>query len=205
MRSSPPLLPHREHGHPCPFWLLSNVDSDITLTQVLELLTIYDTELADITLAQGATAPPPAIMDMINIVAIAPTERLPILPNRPNGLPPPSCTFSYLLLPRAGAIMVDPPPLMACLTQARPFRTSARLEIRRDGYFMDDFRNLARSARGTEAPFAHPSIVTNAKYAIQTATTAMARARHSWAQEEPESILQPMLAQSRQQPAQRIV
>ena len=162
-------------------------------------------ELADITLAQGATAPPPAIMDMINIVAIAPAELLPILPNRPNRRPPPSRTSSYLLLPRAGAIMVDPSPLMACLTQAGPFRTSSRLEIRRDGYFMKNLRNLARSSRGTEAPFAHPSIVTTAEYTTQSAATAMARARHSWAQEEPTSILQPMPAQNRPQPAQRNV
>ena len=99
--------------------------------------------------------------------------------------------------------MVDPPPLMACLTQAGPFRTSSRLEIRRDGYFIDELRNLARSARGTEAPFAHPSIVTTAEYTVQSAATAMARARHSWAQEEPASILQPMPAQNRPQPAQR--
>jgi hypothetical protein len=99
--------------------------------------------------------------------------------------------------------MVDPPPLMACLTQAGPFRTSSRLEIRRDGYFMDELRNLARSARGTEAPFAHPSTVRIAEYTVQIATTAMARARHSWAQEEPASILQPMTAQSHQPPAQR--
>ena len=164
MRNSPPLLPHREHGHPRPFWLLSNIDPDITLSQVLELLATYDAELADLTLAQGSTAPPPAIMDMINIIATAPAELLPILPNRPNGRPPPPRTTSYLLLPRAGAIMVDPPPLMACLTQAGPFRTSARFEIRRDGFFMEDLRNLARSSRGTEAPFAHPSIVTTAEY-----------------------------------------
>ena len=141
-------------------------------------------------------------MDMINIIASTPADLLPILPNRSNGRPPPSRTPSYLLLPRADALMVDPPPLMACLTQAEPFRTSARFDIRRDGYFMDDLRNLARSTRGTEAPFAHPSIVTTAEYTVQSAATAMARARHSWAQEEPAPILQPMPAQNRPQPSQ---
>ena len=48
-----------------------------SLVQVLELLTTYDTELTDLTMAQGATTPPPAIMNMINIVAIAPAELLP--------------------------------------------------------------------------------------------------------------------------------
>jgi hypothetical protein len=108
MSNLPPLLPHREHGHARPFWLLSNVDADLSLVQVLELLTTYDTELTDLTMAQGATTPPPAIMDMINIVTIAPAELLPNQSNRNDGRPPPPRTNSYLLLPRAGAIMVDP-------------------------------------------------------------------------------------------------
>ena len=70
MSNSPPLLPHREHGYARPFWLLSNIDADLSLVQVLELLITYDTELTDITMAQGAPSPP-SIMDMINIVAIA--------------------------------------------------------------------------------------------------------------------------------------
>jgi hypothetical protein len=78
MSNSPPLLPHREHGYARPFWLLSNIDADLSLVQVLELLTTYDTELTDITIAQGAPSPP-SIVDMINIVAIAPAELLPFL------------------------------------------------------------------------------------------------------------------------------
>ena len=92
---------------------------------MLELLTTYDTELTDLTMAQGAPTPPPAIMDMINNVAIAPAELLPPPPNRNNGRPQPLRTTSYRLLPRAGAIMVDPPPIMACLTQAGPFHSSS--------------------------------------------------------------------------------
>ena len=98
MSNSPPLLPRREHGHARPFWLLSNVDADLSLIQVLELLTTYDTKLTDITMAQGAPPPPP-IMNMINIVAIAPAELLPSPPNRNDGCPPPPRTTSYLLPP----------------------------------------------------------------------------------------------------------
>ena len=72
MHTSPPLLPHREHGVSRPFWTLSNVDPDLSLVQILELLTTYDAELTDLTLAQGITDPPPALMNMINVVAIAP-------------------------------------------------------------------------------------------------------------------------------------
>jgi hypothetical protein len=165
------------------------------LAQVLEIFATYDTELVDITMAQGATIPPPAILDMINFVAIAPPELLPITPNRPNERSSLSRTSSYLLLPRAGAIMVDLPPLMACLTKAGPFCTSSRLEIRRDGYFMDEFLNLARSARGNEALFAHLSMVSIEEYTTQIAATATARARTPWAQEEPFSILQPIPVQ----------
>ena len=103
---------------------ISNNDADLSLVQVLELLTTYDTELTDITMAQGAPSPP-SIMDMINIVAIAPAELLPSPPDRRDGRPTPPHTTSYLLLPRAGAIMVDPPPITACLTQAGPFQSSA--------------------------------------------------------------------------------
>ena len=98
MSNSPPLLPHREHGNARPFWMLSNVDADLSLVQVLELLSTYDTELADLSTAQGAPSPP-SIMDMINIVAIAPAELLPPPPDRRDGRPPPPRTASYLLLP----------------------------------------------------------------------------------------------------------
>ena len=137
-------------------------------------------------------------MDMINIVAIAPAELLPPPPDRRDGRPPPPRTASYLLLPRAGAIMVDPPPVTACLTQAGPFQSSARLEIRRDGYFMEELRTLARSARGSAAPFAHPRLVPLEEYTTSSAATATALARTSWAQEEPASIHQPMPGQGPQ-------
>ena len=55
MHTSPPLLLHREHGVSRPFWTLSNVDPDLFLVQILELLTTYDAELTDLTLAQGIT------------------------------------------------------------------------------------------------------------------------------------------------------
>ena len=116
-------------------------------------------------------------MDMINIVAIAPAELLPIPPNRNDGRLPPPRTTSYLLLPRAGTIMVDPPPITACLTQAGLFHSSSRLKIRRDGYFLEELRTLARSARDSKAPFAHSSIVNIEEYATQNAATATALAR----------------------------
>ena len=111
MHSSPPLLPHREHGNNRHFWMLFNVDPDLAMVQVLKLLASYDTKLADNTMAQGAALPPPSLMDTINIVAIAPTALLPIPPNQATrGRPPLPRTMTYLLLPRAGAIMITPPP-----------------------------------------------------------------------------------------------
>ena len=94
--------------------------------------------------------------------------------------------------------MVDPPPITACLTQAGPFQSSARLEIRRDGYFMEELQTLARSARGSAAPFAHPSIVPIEEYTTSSAATTTALARTSWAQAEPASIHQPMPGQGQQ-------
>ena len=88
--------------------------------------------------------------------------------------------------------MVDPPPITACLTQAGPFQSSARLEIRRDGYFMEELRTLARSARGSAAPFAHPRLVPIEEYTTSSAAAATALARTSWAQAEQSSIHQPM-------------
>jgi hypothetical protein len=198
MHSSPPLLPHREHGNNRHLWM----DPDLSLVQVLELLATYDTELADINMAQGAATPPPSLMDTINIVAIAPAALLPNPPNQTTGgRPPPPRTTTYLLFPRASAMMVDPPPMTACLPQAGPFSTFARLEVRTDGYFMEDIRTFVRSARGSEAPFAHPRIVRLADYTIHTAATAQAQARTPWTHEEPSSIRQPKPSSGINQPA----
>ena len=60
--------------------------------------------------------------------------------------------------------MTYPLPITACLSQAGPFRTSARLEIRTDRYFMEDIRMLARSARCTAAQFTHPRLVSLAEF-----------------------------------------
>ena len=94
--------------------------------------------------------------------------------------------------------MVDPPPITACLTQAGPFQSSARLEIRRDGDFMEELRTLARSVRGSAAPFAHPSLVPIEEDTTSSAATATALARTPWAQAEPAFIHQPMPRQGQQ-------
>ena len=160
-----------DHSGPYPTRTLTS------LVQILELLTAYDAELTDLTLAQGITDPPPALMNMINVVAIAPAALVPEPPNQDPDRPPPPRTSTYLLLPRAGAIMTDPPPITACLSQAGPFRTAARLEIRTDGYFMEDVRKLARSARGVAAPFAHPRLVSFSDFTTTRAMTDAANAQ----------------------------
>jgi hypothetical protein len=80
MHVPPPLLPHKEHGISRPFWTLSNVDPDLSLVQILELINTYDAELTDLALAQGIADPPPPLMNMINIVAIAPAALIPEAP-----------------------------------------------------------------------------------------------------------------------------
>ena len=192
MHVFPPLLPHKEHGISRPFWTLSNVDPDLSLVQILELINTYDAELTDLALAQGIADPPPPLMNMINIVAIAPAALVPEAPNLHPDRPPPPSTSTYLLLPRAGAIMTDPPPITACLSQAGPFRTSARLEIRTDGYFMEDIRELARSGRGTAAQFTHPRLVTLGEFTSTQARAEAARAQTQLTHREPASIQQTM-------------
>ena len=88
--------------------------------------------------------------------------------------------------------MTDPPPTTACLSQAGPFRTAARLEIRTDGYFMEDIRELARSARGTAAPFAHPRLVSLGEFTTTRAITDAANAQTQWTVAEPAAIQQDM-------------
>ena len=81
--------------------------------------------------------------------------------------------------------MTDPPPITACLSQAGPFRTAARLKIRTDGYFMKDVRELARSARGIAAPFAHPRLVSLGEFTTTRAMTDAANAQTQWTVAEP--------------------
>ena len=88
--------------------------------------------------------------------------------------------------------MTDPPPITACLSQAGSFRTAARLEIRTDGYFMEDVRELTRSARGTAAPFAHPRLVSLGEFTTSRAMTDAARAQTQWTVAEPATIQQDM-------------
>ena len=88
--------------------------------------------------------------------------------------------------------MTDPPPITACLSQAGPFRTAARLEIRTDGYFMEDIRELARSARGIVAPFAHPRLVSLGEFTTTRAITDAANAQTQWTVTEPAAIQQDM-------------
>jgi hypothetical protein len=88
--------------------------------------------------------------------------------------------------------MTDPPPITACLSQAGPFRTSARLEIRTDGYFMEDIRELARSGRGTAAQFTHPRLVSLGEFTSTQARAEAARAQTQWTHREPAAIQQTM-------------
>ena len=88
--------------------------------------------------------------------------------------------------------MTDPSPITSCLSQAGSFRTAARLEIRTDGYFMEDVRELARSARGIAAPFAHPRLVSLGEFATTRAMTDAANAQTQWTVAEPAPIQQDM-------------
>jgi hypothetical protein len=100
---------------------------------------------------------------MVNIIVNIPACLMP---------PPPSTTTetsrrtqarttAFLLLPRAGAIMLSPVPTSACIEQAGPWRTAAVMEVKEDGYLMEDIRTLARSGRGAAAATAilHPCTV----------------------------------------------
>ena len=131
MQATPMLLPHSIHQHPRPFWVLSNIDAATDTAQVLQLLRQYDEELRAAALAQG-TSIPPQILPMINLILNAPAALLPV-PTRDDQRALPPRTNTYLLLPRAGAIMTNPMPTSACLEQAGPWRTAATIEARGDG------------------------------------------------------------------------
>ena len=164
MKATPMLLPHSIHQHPRPFWVLSNIDAATDTAQVIQLLRQYDEELRAAALAQG-TSIPPQILPMINLIMNAPAALLPA-PMRDDQRNVPPRTNTYLLLPRAGAIMTNPMPTSACLEQAGPWRTAATIEARGDGYLMEAIRSLARSGRGPPAAtdLAHPRMVHSSLY-----------------------------------------
>ena len=119
---------------------------------LIDLLHRYDMELQAAAIAQG-NDPPPQILTMINIIAIIPANLLPLAPSSftesRRMLPR---TNSYLLLPRAGAIMLHPMPSSASLEQAGPWRTAATNEVRDDGYLMEDIRTLALDEAQPQRP-----------------------------------------------------
>ena len=165
------LLPHSVHQHQRPFWVLSNIAEDMDIARLVELLHQYDMEVRAAAIAQGNAAPP-QILPMINIIAVIPASLMPLPPPNPTEYPrrTPSRTNAYLLLPRAGAIMLSPVPSSACIEQAGPWRTAAVFEIRDDGYLMEDIRTLARSGRGAAAAASilHPRMVNLAEYTEAT-------------------------------------
>ena len=120
--------------------------------QLIELLHRYDMEVRAAAIAQG-NAPPPQILLMINIIASIPASLMLLPPPNPTETlrRAPARTNAYLLLPRAGAIMLSPVPSSACIEQAGPWRTAAVFEVREDGFLMEDIRTLARSGRGAAA------------------------------------------------------
>ena len=104
------LLPHSVQQYPRPFWVLSNIAAEMDTTQIIDLLHMYDMELRAAAIAQ-VNAPPPQILPMIDIIAVIPANLLPLHPppgptESPHRTPP--RTNTYLLLPRAGAIMLSP-------------------------------------------------------------------------------------------------
>jgi hypothetical protein len=140
------LLPHSVHQHPRPFWVLSNNAVETNTAQIIDFIHLYDMELKAAATTQG-NASPPQILPMINIIAIIPANLLPPPPpslTEPHRRTPPR-TNTYLLLPHAGAIMLNPMSSSACIEQAGPWHTAATIEVREDGYLMDDIRTLARS------------------------------------------------------------
>ena len=90
--------------------------------------------------------------------------------------------------------MLSPMPSSACIEQAGPWRTAAVIEVRENGYLMDDIRVLARSGRGiaAAATFSHPQMVNPMEY---TETNAIASLYGDMAKalcKEPVSIEAPM-------------
>ena len=111
---------------------------------------------------------------MINLIINAPAALLPA-PTREDQRNVPPRTNTYLLLPRAGAIMTNPMPTSACLEQAGPWRTAATIEARSDGYLMEAICTLARSGRGHSATvdLAHPRMVPSSLYTEAAALASM--------------------------------
>ena len=105
---------------------------------------------------------------MINIIASIPASLMLLPPPNPTETlrRASARTNAYLLLPRAGAIMISPVPPSACIEQAGPWRTVAVFEVREDGFLMEDIRTLARSGRGAAeaSSILHPCLVNPADY-----------------------------------------
>ena len=195
MHSTPMLLPHSIHQHHRPFWVISNLAAETSTAQLIELLHRYDTEVRAAATAQG-NAPPPQLLLMVNIIVNIPACLMP---------PPPSTTTetsrrtqarttAFLLLPRAGAIMLSPVPTSACIEQAGPWRTAAVMEVKEDGYLMEDIRTLARSGRGAAAATAilHPCTVSPVDYTEDNAIASIHGDLATALYEEPVSLAQPM-------------
>jgi hypothetical protein len=144
---------------------------------------------------------------MINIIAVIPTNLMP-LPSSPGPtessrrMPP--RTNTYLLLPRAGAIMLSPVPSSACIEQAGPWYTAAVIEVREDGYLMEDIRALARSGRGiaAAATFLHPHMVNPMEYTETNVIASLHGDTATALYKEPVSIEAPMPRPSSTLPGQ---
>ena len=196
MHGSPMLLPHSVHQHQRPFWVLSNIAEDMDMARLVELIHQYDTEVRAAALAQG-NEPPPHILPMINIIAVLPAGLMLLPPPNPmeySRRTTPPRTNAYLLLPRAGAIILSPVPSSACIEQAGPWRTPAVFEVREDGYLMEDIRTLARSGRGAAAAASipHPRMVNLAEYTEANAIASIHGDLATALYEEPTSINAPM-------------
>ena len=166
------------------------------MARLVALLHQYDMEVRAAALTQGNDLPP-QIIPMINIIAVLPASLMPLPPSNPMEYPrrtTPPRTNAYLLLPRAGAIMLSPVPSSACIEHAGPWRTPAVFEIREDGYLMEDIRTLARSGRGAAAAafIPHPRMVNLAEYTEDNAIASIHGDLATALYEEPVSIHAPM-------------
>jgi hypothetical protein len=85
-------------------------------------------------------------------------------------------------------------PSSASIKQAGPWCTAATVEVRDDGYLMEDIRSLARSGRNiaTAATFSHPRIVNLLEYTEANATASTHGITATALYEEPVSIATPM-------------
>ena len=133
---------------------------------------------------------------MINIIASIPASLMPPPPPNPTETlrRAPARTNAYLLLPRAGAIMLSPVPPSACIEQAGPWRTAAVLEVREDGFLMEVIRSLARSGRGAAAAstILHPCLVNPAEYTEANTIASTHGDQATALYEEPVSLAAPM-------------